>query len=480
MKLYSENRPIPISSPKPVIAIEDLSIDKECLALNEHVKAYRSLNTVQEQVSLESYSFIDKHNYVLYNEYIKSITSNLGIAQLPIISQENIQELSTVVLNHHISLEGFIATIWEKIKKIFKGIYEKIKGFFVRFFTRLGRLKGKLKNLDEALSGTNKDIQKVNLDKVPSGLATKYPLADNLTGSDIIEVFNNVNSLQEQTKVITSKAKEFAAKDVLDKNFIEEIKKLKDSAKAAGAQIDGNNQNKKSGIVFKEAKFGEDGKANKELDKENKSLAQVAKDSEEEADTKTGEVDAVVGKNTDALSSNEDVQFQAVQKELIDFSKTVSDVLNKVKGKNLVGGIVYTSITVEQDGNLKIEDEKKDVKPSSISLTERAVLSKLVKDTIKVVENAEKDLNVYGTVNDSIMKNTEIVDKLIADLDKMGDDPSFSKYKTVLSNKVKVRLGLLKTFFSEYNKVGNTMFGMVLDTADGNVAYATLCLKFFN
>jgi len=449
MKLYSEDKPIPISLPKPVVATEDdLSINKECSALNEHIIAYRSLSTVQEQVSLESYSFIDKHNYVLYNEYIKSITSNLGITHLPILSQETIQELPTVALNHHISLEGFIATIWEKIKKIFKGIYEKIKGFFTRFFTRLGRLKGKLKNLDEALSGTDKDIQKVNLDKVPSALATKYPLAENLTGTDIIEVFNNVNTLQEQTKTITSKAKEFASKDILDKNFIEEIKKLKDTAKASKVQIDGNNQNKKAGSVFKEAKFGEDGKANKELDKDNKSLAQVAKDSEEEASSKTDKIDEVVGKNADSLSDNQDAQFQAAQKELVDFSKTVSDTLNKVKGKNLTDGVVYTSVTVDENGALKIESEKKEITPSSISLTERAVLSKLIKDTIKVVDNAEKDLNVYGSVNDAVMKNTEIVDKLIADLDKMGEDPSFSKYKKVLTNKVKVRLGLLKTFLA--------------------------------
>ena len=49
------------------------------------------------------------------------------------------------------ALEGFIGDMWNKIKEIFRKIYDSIKEFFKKYFTRLGRLKNKISNLIEVL-----------------------------------------------------------------------------------------------------------------------------------------------------------------------------------------------------------------------------------------------------------------------------------------------------------------------------------------
>jgi hypothetical protein len=146
--------------------IESASIDQQVAEFNNHVKAFNSLNVIDEQIANENYNFIDKGNYILYNEYIKSVTSNLNMKYVPVISQETINTLPTTALNHHIALEGFIGDMWNKIKEIFSKIYNTIKEFFKKYFTRLGRVKNKIANLIEVIGETNKDIAKSRLDKV--------------------------------------------------------------------------------------------------------------------------------------------------------------------------------------------------------------------------------------------------------------------------------------------------------------------------
>lgn len=80
-----------------------------------------------------------------------------------------------------------------------------------------------------------------------------------------------------------------------------------------------------------------------------------------------------------------------------------------------------------------------------------------------------------------IMKRVDEADKLIGDIDRMGEraGETISKYKKVLTDIVKKRLLLMKEFFNDYNKVCKNVYGMALDCGDGIVAYTVTCLKYF-
>ena len=479
MKLYSKEKEpeVKISTEEHVVySNQSKDIDKDIVTLESHIKAYNSLVTVETTIASENYSFVDKNNYVLYNEYINSITSNLGIKSIPIVTQEALGTLSGVALNHHIALEGFIGDMWKKIKEIFSKIYNSIKEFFKKYFTRLGRVKNKLKNLSEVLIDTDKNLSKSYLENVPGGLASKYPVNGNVDSSMVMEVLSNTKVLIESMNDINKKASDFISKDVLDKNFIANINRLKQDIEATNGQIDSNNKDKKEGTVFKEAKFGEEGKHNKDIDNTNSSLAADARDKSAQADKAKDTVNNITSKEINLDS--EDVKAEEARKEFADFIKTLVSTMDKVKGKNLIKGKNIKSVSGSAEEGLKIETEDITDTPTSINLESKGELLKMVKESIDVISKAEKLSEEYGKVNDIVMKKLNDVDKLISDLDKT-DDAKLGKYKKLLNNKVKVRLNLVKTFFNNYNKVCKNILEMALDTGDGIVEYTVLSLKYF-
>ena len=485
MKLFDQ-----VKEPKPTIGdvvritteddsghTESVTIDQQVAEFNNHVKAFNSLVVIDEQIANENYNFIDKGNYVLYNEYIKSITSNLNMKYIPVLSQETVNTLPTTALNHHIALEGFIGDMWKKIKEIFNKIYNAIKEFFKKYFTRLGRLKNKLNNLVEVLGETNKDIQKINLDTVPSGVASKFPFEGNLMSGTIFDILTTTSILVNSLDEINKKAEEFIAKDLVDKNLVANIKKMKDDIAANNNQIKNNEDSKKAGTFFDKAKFGEEGKYNKNLDNENKSLAQDAKEKASQIEDSRDQIKGITDKETDL--DNEDGKAEEAKKQFAAFIRTLEVVLGKAKDKKLAGGKVITKVTASEDSGIEIETDVNKDKPSSIALEDKTTLIKMVKAAIELINKAEKLTEVYGKINDKVMDSINSVDKFISDLDKIGVDPAMLKYNKLLYNKVKVRLNLVKTFFNNYNKVCKNFFELSAEACDGVVDYAVLSLKHF-
>lgn len=485
MKLFDQ-----IQDPKPklgdvvrittedeTVQIDSLSIDDQVADFNNHVKAFNSLNVIDEQISSENYNFIDKGNYVLYNEYIKSITSNLKMEHIPIVSQESIATLSQTALNHHIALEGFIGDMWKKIKEIFNKIYNSIKEFFKTYFTRLGRLKNKINNLLEVLKETDKDIKLVTLEKVPGGLASKYPVDGNIDVSTITETYDSLSTLLNSFNEVNKRAEAFSSKDILDKDFVAKIIKLKDEINTANSQIDNNkNEQDKLGSVKKFIPGTDDRAKNKELNNTNDSL-------EKDAISKSNEIDNSKNKISDITSKEGDIDLddkkgEEAQREFNDFIKSLAEVLNKVKGKQLINGKTITEIKVDENSGIEIETNENKETPSSVTLEDKATLIKLLTDISQGIEQSEKLTAIYGKINDKIMENMNKVDKLISDINKIPED-SLGKYKKLLNNKIKVRLNLAKTFFNNYNKICKNMLEMSMDTGDGVVLYSVLSLKHF-
>lgn len=476
MKLFSMEQEKPleigaiISNPPPAEPVDSSNdIDADLASLDKHVDAYNSLSLVYDQVSTEAFSFVDKGNYVLYNEYIKNITSNLGMSHVPVVSVEAINTLPTVALNHHLSLEGFIGDMWEKIKGLFSKIAQAVKDFFTKYFTRLGRLKNKLQNLLEVLKETDKDISTMQLDKVPGSLVSKYPINGKINLGVVRETFSNIAALGLILKNINDSATSLAKKDILDKDFVGKIKSLKDIAQSSKEKIDTNNANKGLNPLSQK---------NRELRKDNKSLAATAADATKQAKEEEGKVSEVTGDAANANLEFDDKEFIAAKKEFDTLIAAINLDLGKLKNKALVGGVTITSVSVSKEGGLELETETNKDTPDQIDLASKSELEKLISDTIKLITEVEGLSKAYGQINDTITKSMDAVDKIIKDIDAIKAE-NLGKYKTVLTNKVRERLTLLKAFFTNYNKICKSLFGMVLDAADGNVEYTVLCLKYF-
>lgn len=458
-----------INTTKSESSLEKINIDESLLSLEKYMTAFYSLNVIQDHIASENFSFLDKGNYVLYNEYIKSVTNNLGIQERCVISQETIDNYPSIVVNHHLSLEGFVKDMWEKIKSIFNSVTNAVKDFFTKYFIRLGRLKNKLKNLSEVLTETNKDIRNMSLDDVPSGLVSKYPVSGDLSLSVIEETFKNISVLGDILKNINTEATSLAKKDILDSDFVAKVKSLKDIAAASKDKIQDNNDKKGLNPLSKK---------NRDLRAENSSLKDTIKDAESEVKKHENDVSEITGAGSNQDLDIDDAGFNAAKKEFNSLLAAINLDLSKLKNKRLVGGKFITNIVVKDDTGLEVETEEKKDTPSKITLASKSELLKLINETIKLIDGVEQLSKSYGAVNEQIVKSIDNVDKIIKDIDVIASS-DLGKYKTVLNNKVKQRLSLLKTFFTNYNKICKSLFGLVIDSAEGNADYAVLCLKYF-
>lgn len=455
-----------------VLPDEPDTFNQDTKALDNHVTAYQSLSVVCDQVSAESYSFIDKNNYVLYNEYIKAITSSLGVKSPPVVSQEAIQILPTVALNHHLSLEGFIGDMWEKIKALFGKIYNAVKKFFTNIFTRMGRLKTKLQNLEKVLSANEKTLQKVTLENVPGGLASKYPVSGMITLEVIETTYASVASLGEVLTSVNKIATSLAKKEVLDKAFVAKIKSLR-ATKASVSQEIEDNKASKDGLLKSVTNLGS---KNRAINKDNKKLKEIGKEIDKEEKTEVKSATDIGESNGDL--DIDDAGFNAAKKEFADMLAQIETKFSSMVNKPLISGKVIKSIKISEDSGVDVEIDTDKETPDSVSLGDNASLLSLVKLSIKTIADVEAATKNYSEVNDTIMKSLDTVDKLIKDIDA-ANIQELGKYKTVLTKKIRERLNLMKTFFNNYNKVNKELMTMVIDATEGNVEYCVQSLKYF-
>lgn len=478
MKLFSSAEELDLPTPKVETGDSDdvnmEVVDSDIEALENHVDAYVSVSNVYEEVSSEAFSFVDKKNYTLFNEYMNVISKNLGIKNVPVVSTEAIAILPTVALNHHIALEGFIGDMWAKVKALFVKIYEGIKAFFKKHFTRLGSLKKKLNNLKEVLTDTDKDLKQLNLENIPSAISSKFPYSGMVDEAVVIKA-TEISGLAIAALEVTNKeATKLASRDILSKDFVAKVKTLKEQIAANSSKIAENDSKKVGGlgVLKKENRLN-----NKELNKENESLSAMNKDNKAEVEDAEGTLGNIVNSNID--STFDDTEYLAAKKEMAAYVKRVEQAFTKLTGKPIPGGKTVKEVKVTGEDGITLEFDTNKDEPSSVSLGAKNGLLKLVTASIQNLETMEKATDNYTKVNDTIMNNLDAVDKLIAELDKVSDNKDYAKYKKVLQNKVKERLKLMQTFFTNYNKVNKTLIGVVADTCDGVVAYAVASLKHF-
>lgn len=478
MKLFSNENMIATESLDKLIGSKEETIDtldKDFTSLENHVNAYVSVGIVHEAVAEESFNFLDKKNYVLFNEYIKTITKDLGLKSVPVVSTEAITELPGLVVNHDLALEGFLGSLWDKVKTLFKKIYESVKAFFTKHFTRMGRLKKKLENLKEVLKETDKDIKQLNLDKVPGPISKAFPFEGVITEDTVKTSLDIVKGVINVLSVTNKDAVALAGKDVLDRDFVAKVKALKDQVSANKDKIDENNSNKTGGL---KSLYGEGKANNKQLKEDNKTLSQINKEKSSEIASKEGELKATVSSKENIEAMLEDKSFEVAKREMSAYYTEVAKAFKAIEGKPIPGGKMLKEAKITEDGIELNFDENKD-EPNSVSLGSKNSLTGLVDTMLSSLDELEKATNGYSKVNDAIMKNMDTVDSLMKDLDKVTDNPNYQAYKSVLEKKVRERLKYMQKFFTEYNKISKNLIEVVASVGDGVVAYGVSSLKHF-
>jgi hypothetical protein len=476
MKLFEQEKP-------PVIQIgtivrngepyTDGEFSKDTQALESHVSALCSVQLVQNQMAQENYSLINESNYVLYNEYIQLIGNNLGVKP-QLITQESLSDLNPIRLNRQLALEGFIGTIWQKVKDLFNKIYEGVKKFFVGYFTRVGRLKKKLTNLQEVLSETDKDLQKVSIDNPSGSVVTCFPLSGSLSADTFTTALGVAQDMSSILTKIDKDATALANKEVLDKDFVTKIKNLRNASEANKDKAEDLENDKTKGI---KKFYGKGKKNNKEIKENQESLSDLAKQQRKEADTEEGKALAIGDSPRNAGLDFDEGEFTAAKKEFGQFLASITEEFSKLKGKHIVKGKTITKITVNDDG-IEFDIDTETDKPDLLSLDNKSGLGSLIKNSISVLTEMEKLTTNYSKINDTVMKNLEAVDKIIKDIDAIGDQ-KLGPYKNVLTKKVQERLRLMKNFFNNYNRFNKNLFEMTLDILEGNAEYAVVSLKYF-
>jgi len=478
VKLFSYYDSVASNTVLNSISTEFLNtLDSDFKQFTQYSKALNSLINVEANIlTLENKDNISS-NYFIYNEYLKSISLNLDIP-IKNISLENMN------YNLEVSLEGIISNIWEKIKEIFKTIYEKIKAFFVKYFTKIGRIKNKLKNLEEVLKETDKDLnsEKRYLDKVPGSLAKKLPFGKEIDNRLIEEVLNNVEKLIKSIDEIKTKASNFSKRDILEKNIILDLNKLKKNIESNKATRQ-EKENKKFGVKGN-IPFTDANKEKKENKEEIKSLSEIISNQEKEQNTKNKEIDKVIELNSNISESDKNTseEYEIIKKEFLDFLETIKSVLEQTKNKKLPKGIYIKEVKIISEDNLEIETDEYSEIPEGVELSFKETLLKFIHKVNNLLEIAENNFKQISDIIDNFYKTIDNVNIIIKDIDKYGEelnDSRLNKLKKILLNKVKVRLNMAKEFFKTFSQVNKNFYENVTDACEVVIDYSVLSLKYF-
>lgn len=435
--------------------------------LDNHLRAYDSVQTVYSEIAAESLTFVDTKNVVLFNEYMRQLQHNFGIAPQT-VSPVALESMSGITVNYELSLEGWMGDMWKKIKTFFAKIYQSIKDFMAKHLTRLGRLKNKLNNIQTVAKESTKDLAQAQMNEVPSGLASKFKGFDSISESVVLKLSKTTTVMVAELQQISAAGADAAKNGILDSNFITEIKKLKEVALNATKQIEANKEQKSKLGVFK------DRKERSQINEDNKTLTEVSKAAQDNADQ--GDADVVqAGVDGGDPESDQDKKGQDIYKKYL---KTVVDSLDKFKGEKMVGGKTVSKVEVSSDNELTVEFDEEGEPAENITLTNKEGVKNLCSQALEMIEAAEKQSESFAKTNDEIMKQLQAVDNLIADIDRNAPE-RYGKYRAVLDKKIRTRLNMMKVLFRSYNQVGKNFFDISLLTGDVVVDYCVICLKNF-
>lgn len=442
--------------------------------LKDCTQGYCNAGALYDSVASESYTLVDSKNQSLYNAYACLLAEKMGVSmpQLQTVSVEALNTDGIIPVNHSIALEGWISTLWEKIKSIFKSVYQSVQAFFKKHFTRLGRAKNALENLQSVLRKTEKELSDASMENYSGGLLGRYAGYGVVNASNVKTSLANVAKVTQSIAGVNKQAQAMASAHMVDKDFFTKIKALKDQAAgndSAKEDIDKNTPGKMSTILNGDKRRDRSAK----LD-ESKTLGEISKQAKSEASSMDAEVGIQASNDTGDLDSN----LELAKKQMAGFLDEVKKTLDVGLNTKLISGMQITEVTITDDLDLTVVMGNEEAKATALVLGARSDLLICIKTAITLLDNTEKALTQYGDTNDLIIKNLGTIDSLISDIDKI-DPQAYGQYKKLVNEQVRARLQMLRKFFSVYNKTGKTLLDMSMDACEAVVEYGVLSVKHF-
>lgn len=476
-KLYTQPilNPVSLENFSPVIEQSGLwPAEEEFQQLENCVQGYCNAGALYDSVATETYTLVDNKNIHLYNAYTELLADKLGVSMpsLKQVTTASLESLNVVTVNSEIALEGWISNLWNKIKGLFIKMYEGVKSFFKKYFTRLGRTKNALENLKLTLEKTDKNLVKASLDNYTGSLLKRYSGYSVVNASNVKKSLSNVSGLTSALNAVNKTAEKFANKHMVDKEFFTKLKSLKDLAASSDSvkqEVDDNTPGKLKSLV--NSKSRED---RKDKLQESATLAEVSKQAKSESSSMDTEVTTL----SSAESGDIETNAQLAKKDMAEFMEDVKKALDSSINSKLVSGKVIKRVEVNDTFDLEVEMDDSDDPADSINLGTRSDLLDAVKKALEMINSSKADVDNYGKINDTIINNLSTVDSLISDIDRI-DPEKYGKYKKLVNEQIRERLTMLRKFFSAYNKVGKNIFDLTIDTCEGVVDYSVTSLKNF-
>jgi hypothetical protein len=418
---------------------------------------------------------------IAYEELSFEDVSIVGEDGLLILSQEGIKD--------------FIKGLWEKIKQFFMKIVNGVKTFFKNYLTSKGIAFRKLKNIEEVLSEKAYAMDKgvASSEKVPSGIKSRFKTEhEQLTPRIILDIINNANPVFLKQIVVVSEVflSNTTVKSEL-KNAINKMKQLeaklmvaKSEQKGFGDNYDANRE-KGKGII--RSAF------NAPIDsfKQSKAVGNVEKDiqkTKQEVEKNLHDEDT-----KDLVDQDDEFQTQKLneilEKYKDDFNSRAKSLVEKKEIYFANGKILKLDEDDKEDGFLvfKTDVAENAQSPKSVIYAEQQTLLGIVKRMIVVLTEADHvsdQINKFlGTADKSMSELDSIYRTLSSAIKDYPENSPQAKAMKVMNKKIndvlKPFTQSLKNAISQTFKLSTNILDNAISVAHGVIAYGVESMKLY-
>lgn len=442
MKLFEKDHQV-FNRTEPYLTSKGVAIDVEEFLSN--MNEYDAIDTAMEArddlidikaTLLENRDQVNEASVKLYNRSVTTILNNLGVDyHKHQLSVESLTESSIEIHYANISMEGIIQDLWEKIKALFRKIFEGIKKFYNNHIAKSGRVRKGLVKMKDLLESTKNDAKATTAKNVSSSMKRHfkgYSTVDGGSASDFAATaLIAVNGVQVP---VNKAALAFVDKELPSiediKALVDKVKKVREDRKDAGG----------SAVTFSKLKDGED------ADK----VESITAGGSRKKDTK----------------------------HVKGFGASVLDSLKKLVDKKTPGGSKWTSIEVDNEGSLVLEKEEGEGNdPSSVAISDKKTLLENIKACIVILDAGDINTKGFEKINDAVTKRFDELERAVKAVDKGIEEEGANKRE--IQAEFKEHLDSIKVFMKSYNAISKDIFKIIINTCEANLDYAKECIKYY-
>ena len=352
-------------------------IGENAEAIDEGMGAVDQLEEVQDVVeqAAEEGGGLDPVAAESLRIAVEAICARVGANPKAIYSlyaTENFRSASSRKANTRIALEGvgeFLKDMWKKIKSALQRLWEKVRAFWDKHVSSLGRIKKALESMKQRVgesSGKLKD--KAYIEEAPAGLDDAFGFEGDISVKSIETIINTHKDLLDTS--------EHVVKDTADFNAIASSK-IDDPVAAVKAL--GTFKDVKTGklvdgieITYKFDIDADEGTVNLEIERENVDRKDKGGVSLAEKNAVKGVVDSMLKVINDNIKAKE--KMTKLQESFNKLSLAIEKAINEADASPEDAKAMRTSMKIAYKINAKIPTIQNEALALNIRLS-KAVLS---------------------------------------------------------------------------------------------------------